>query len=210
MDQQKDIWNKIYDGVLNKNPTYDFWLDKYEKELTKSKNIPIIDLGCGSGNDTLYLIERGYEVISCDFSEKALEKLSHYTNNLNVKCFDFKDGLPFENNSAKVIISDLSLHYFTWSETQSTLKEINRVLMKEGLLLCRVNSTNDENYGAGAGLSIEENYYNIEGKLKRFFNEKQLRELFKEWKIEYINENEINRYKKAKIAWEIAVKKLDK
>ncbi|GLC29070.1 class I SAM-dependent methyltransferase [Clostridium omnivorum] len=210
MDQQKDIWNKIYDGVLNKMPTYDLWLDKYEKELMKSKDIPIIDLGCGSGNDTLYLIERGYEVISCDFSEEALEKLSHYTNNLNIKCFDFKDGLPFENNSTQVIISDLSLHYFTWNETQSILREINRVLMKEGLFLCRVNSTNDENYGAGEGLSIEENYYNIEGKLKRFFNEKQLRELFKEWKIEYINENEINRYKKVKIAWEIAVKKLNK
>lgn len=80
--------------------------------------------------------------------------------------------------------------------------------MKEGVLLCRVNSTNDTNYGAGQGLKIEENFYNIDGKLKRFFNEVQLRELFKGWDIQYINETEIDRYSSKKVLWEISIKNI--
>ncbi|MDD3224330.1 MAG: class I SAM-dependent methyltransferase [Clostridium sp.] len=208
MNLQKEYWYKVYESVSDREPNCALWLDKYEDILAKSKSIPIIDLGCGLGNDTFYLKKRGYEVISCDFSENALKKLSSSIDNLKVKCFDMKDGLPFEDNSAKIVISDLSLHYFTWNETQNILKEINRILMDKGVLLCRVNSMNDINYGAGKGVKIEENYYNIEGKLKRFFNETQLRELFNDWDIQYIKETEINRYKLKKIAWEISVQKI--
>lgn len=208
MNLQKEHWDKIYDAISDRKPQYDLWLNKYENILIKSKDTPIIDLGCGFGNDTLYLKERGYEVVSCDFSEKALKRLSNFIENLNAKCFDLKDGLPFKDKSAKVIISDLSLHYFSWNETQKILKEIRRVLMNDGFLLCRVNSTNDINYGVGQGIQIEENFYNIDGKLKRFFNESQLKELFKDWEIQYINATEINRYKMSKFVWEISINKI--
>lgn len=208
MNSQKEVWNKIYKFIGDRKLKYDLWLDKYESILIKSKDIPVIDLGCGSGNDTLYLKERGYKVISCDFSEKALEGLNNLIADLNAECFDMQDGLPFESSSARVVISDLSLHYFTWSDTEKILGEIKRVLMKDGVLLCRVNSTNDINFGAGHGIKIEQNFYNIDGKLKRFFNEGQLRALFKDWDIQYIKENEINRYKSNKIAWEICIRKV--
>lgn len=208
MNLQKEYWDNFYKSISNGEPKYDSWLDKYKNILINSKDTPIIDLGCGLGNDTLYLEERGYEVISCDFSEKALIRLSNFIDNLKIKCFDLKDGLPFKDNCAKVVISDLSLHYFTWDDTQKILKDINRILMNEGVLLCRVNSTNDKNYGAGQGIEIEENFYNIGGKLKRFFNEQQLKKLFKDWDIQYINETEVGRYKMSKIVWEISLKKI--
>jgi SAM-dependent methyltransferase len=205
MNKQKEFWNEVFESMGDGKPQYDLWLDKHEDILKNSLDIPIIDLGCGFGNDTLYLKERGYEVIACDFSEKALKRLNNFIDNLTTKCFDLQDGLPFENTSTKVIISDLSLHYFKWNDTRKILKEIERVLMNEGHLICRVNSTKDINYGAGQGIKIEDNFYDIEGKLKRFFNEEQLRELFKDWDIQYIKESEINRYKKNKIAWEVLV-----
>jgi ubiquinone/menaquinone biosynthesis C-methylase UbiE len=207
MNVQKNYWEKIYKSIDHRKIQYDLWLDKYEDILLKSKDIPIIDLGCGFGNDTLYLNERGYKVISCDFSEEALRRLNSLIDNLTVKCFDLKAGLPFESNCAKIIISDLSLHYFTWDDTEKILQEINRVLTSDGVLLCRINSTKDLNYGSGQGMKIEENYYDIEGNLKRFFNEEQLRELFKNWNIKYIKEYDINRYKVSKILWEIAIEK---
>lgn len=207
MDIQRSYWNKIHKSNKSEKPQYDLWLDKYESILIKSKNIPIIDLGCGSGNDTLYLKERGYDVISCDFSEEALTRLSGFIDNPSVSHFDLKEGLPFEDNSIKVIISDLSLHYFYWHETQNILKDIERVLMDNGILLCRVNSTKDLNYGAGEGIKLEENFYNINGKLKRFFDREQLNQLFSEWVIININECEIFRYENKKIAWEFAAKK---
>lgn len=207
MNSQKEFWNMLYGSVQDRKLQYDLWLDKYADLLSKSKDLPIIDLGCGLGNNTLYLTERSYKVIPCDFSEEALKGLNKIIDNLDTKCFDFRDGLPFASGSTKVIIADLSLHYFTWSETLKILKEIQRVLMSGGVLLCRVNSTKDMNYGAGHGTQLEKNYYNIEGKLKRFFDEEQLRELFEEWEIQYIKETEINRYKMRKVLWELSLKK---
>lgn len=207
MNVQRNYWDKVYKSLGDKKIRYDLWLDKYENILIKSRDIPIIDLGCGFGNDTLYLNEKGYEVVSCDFSAEALQRLNRFFDNLIIKCFDMKEGLPFEDNYAKIIIADLSLHYFTWNETKKILKEIDRVLMQDGVLLCRVNSTKDVNYGSGKGIKIEENYYNIDGKLKRFFNEAQLKELFEGWDIKYINEAAVNRYNASKVLWEISILK---
>lgn len=204
---QKNHWNEIFKSYERIEPKYDLWLDKYEDILIKSKDIPIIDLGCGSGNDSLYLSERGYEVISCDFSEEALKRLSYFIDNPVIRLFDLRDGLPFENNSARVVISDLSLHYFYWEETEKILKEIDRVLTDDGILLCRVNSIKDINYGAGKGIELEKNYYDIEGNLKRFFDKEQIEKLFLKWKIHYISEYEMARYGREKIVWEVAAER---
>lgn len=207
MNDPKVYWNKQYTARGNKRVTYDLWLDKYENILHASKETPIIDLGCGLGNDTLYLHERGYKVLSCDYSEEALKKLELFIDNPITKLFDMKSGLPFESESAKVIIADLSLHYFSWAETRKIVNEIKRVLKEDGFLLLRVNSVKDTNYGAGKGIIIEKNYYNIDGNLKRFFDKEQLEELFIDWEVKYINEYEMSRYINSKILWEMAVKK---
>lgn len=52
---------------------------------------------------------------------------------------DFSKTLPFENESIQVIIADLSLHYFNDKTTKSVVKEIKRVLKKDGYIIGRVN-----------------------------------------------------------------------
>ncbi|BBB89672.1 MAG TPA: class I SAM-dependent methyltransferase [Methylomusa anaerophila] len=207
MNDQVKHWNELYQSLGDKKPAYDLWLEKYTDILRDSRDMPIIDLGCGFGNDTLYLYERGYQVISCDFSPEALKRLEYFINKPVTKLFDMKEGLPFADETAKIIIADLSLHYFSWMETQKIVTEIRRVLLNGGFLLARVNSVKDINHGVGLGTVIEENYYNVNGSFKRFFDRVQLDELFSAWEVKYIKEYEICRYKKDKILWEIAVKK---
>ncbi len=209
MSSQNKYWNELYQHQGNEKPAYDLWLDKYAAILAESKSIPIIDLGCGFGNDTLYLHERGYSVISCDFSREALKRLEYFIDKPVTLLFDMKERLPFENQSAKIVIADLSLHYFSWQETLEIVAEIKRVLKKDGYLLARVNSVKDTNYGAAQGVVIEENYYDVDGKFKRFFNKVQLEELFRAWEVKYINEYEMGRYTNAKILWELAVENKD-
>jgi len=200
-------WDEIYKNLGNKKPEYDLWLDKYEGILRESRDLPIIDLGCGYGNDTLYLHERGHSVISCDLSEEALERLTHFIAEPVIKQFDMLNGLPFEKDSARLIIADLSLHYFYWEDTKRVLHDIGRLLVNGGHLLCRVNSVRDTNHGAGQGRRIEKNYYEVQGRLKRFFDGDCLEELFKDWSIEFMHEAPLYRYGKDKILWELAVKK---
>lgn len=63
-------------------------------------------------------------------------------------------GLPFDDNFTDIIISDLSMHYFTKQKTCEILKEMKRVLKPNGILLFRVNSVKDVNHGAGEGTEI--------------------------------------------------------
>lgn len=77
----------------------------------------------------------------------------------------------------------------------------------DGYLICRLNSTNDINYGAGSGIEIEENYYKIGSNYKRFFDEESIDHIFCDWKIIIKKECDIERFEKSKKAWEIVVAK---
>lgn len=63
---QLNEWNQIFLSCGDEKPKCDDWLAKFENVLSLSGDRDIIDLGCGFGNDTLYLAERGYGVISCE------------------------------------------------------------------------------------------------------------------------------------------------
>lgn len=206
MDNQFNEWDKIFLSCGAKKPKYDDWLAKYLDYLDESKEIPIIDLGCGFGNDTLYLTERGYPVISCDYSIEALNRLKFFIEKPETRLVNMLDGLPFDNNIACVLIADLSIHYFSWDDTNKIINDISRVLIEDGYFICRVNSVKDINYGAGQGVKIEDNYYNVNGKFKRFFDQEQIEKVFKNWEIINLKEYEMNRYKDPKIVWEIAMK----
>ncbi|WP_242985322.1 class I SAM-dependent methyltransferase [Vallitalea okinawensis] len=206
MSNYSDVWDNYYKHKANGDITYDLWLDKYQDQLEMSKDIPIIDLGCGGGNNTLYLIERGYKPIACDYSVEALNALNKAIPQVETRQFDLLEGLPFSANGHKVVIADLCLHYFSWEDTLRIVKDIKTILSKDGYLICRLNSVRDEVYGAGKGLEIEENYYQVHGRKKRYFNEEQVRALFDEWDILHIEEYQMTRIKD-KILWEVALRK---
>ena len=175
--------------------------------LKRVKDTPIIDLGCGYGNDTLYLRERGYTVLSCDLSKEALRRLACFIDKPLTIQLDMLDGLPFHRASTRVIIADLSIHYFRWEDTERIVKEIERVLVHDGYLLCRVNSVNDIKLIPKKRTIIEENYYNINGRKKRFFNRELLHRLFRAWNMVHSAEYAIDRFGSRKVIWEVAAQK---
>lgn len=189
------------------NPNYDLWLDKHIKILEKSKEEYIVDLGCGSGGDSLYLSERDYKVVACDYSEEALKIINKFLPEVETLQMDITKTFPFENESAEIIIADLSLHYFDDETTKSIIKEIRRVLKRNGYLIGRVNSTNDLNYGAGSGEEIEKNFYLTEEGYKRFFSENDIRYYFKEFVIKVCEEKSVLKYGNEKKAFEFLCRK---
>jgi len=200
-------WDEIYRRVGSEKHAYDLWLEKYAGIIEDSRDIPIIDLGCGYGNDTLYLHERGYKVISCDLSIEALKRLDHFIDKPVIRRFDMLAGLPFDDGSVKIVIADLSIHYFLWKDTERLVEEIRRVLTDDGYLLCRVNSAEIMQCDAGKGVKIEEGYYDLGGRKKRYFGKNHLERLFSAWDICHIDEYCLERFGSTKVLWEIAVRK---
>lgn len=200
-------WNMIHINYERCQIEYDDWLDLFRDDIDKCTT-PIIDLGCGSGNDTLYLIEKGKDVIPCDYSQKAIYNIQrNFPEVKRAECFDMTKGLPFDTNFTDIIISDLSLHYFTEKKTFEILEEIKRVLKPNGLLLFRVNSVKDVNYGAGKGREIETHLYETEdGRYKRFFDKEDIKKFFLGWVKLYIHEEIMKRYEMEKVLWRGKVK----
>jgi SAM-dependent methyltransferase len=201
-EQLSPVWDARHVSLADRKPSIDSWLVKHEDILKQSQGTAVIDLGCGRGNNSIYLLERGYEVIACDYSEEALRSVKRYAPGAQTVFVDMRDRLPWQTDSVFLIIADLSLHYFSSLETRSIIAEIKRVLRSDGYLILRVNSVNDVMYGAGQGNLLEPYYYESEEGRKRFFDREHLASFFEEWTVLSINEEELYRYGKRKAVWE--------
>lgn len=194
MDTTQKMWDNQYSELATDAPKIDNWLDKYSDILNASHDTQIVDLGCGFGNDTLYLTQKGLPVLSCDYSEEALKRLSNFIDNPNTLHLDMRNPLPFDDNSIKVIICDLTLHYFDDATTKDIAHELYRVLTKGGTLLCRVNSTDELDNEKKPAIRIDNNYYKVGKKLKRYFDENDVKHYFKDFYISNMNSYIMHRY----------------
>ena len=200
----KDHWNSLHADYNREKITYDDWLKSFDHVIQGCKS-PIIDLGCGSGNDTKYLIEQGKQVIACDYAPNAIANIrKNFPEVWAAKCFDMTEGLPFDDNTSELVIADLSLHYFPEDVTFFILGEIKRILTPNGILLARVNSVKDVNHGAGDGTLVERNFYRTpDGRYKRFFDAEDIHRFFSSWEILHLEEGEMTRYALPKQLWTI-------
>lgn len=208
VEQSLKYWDNLHSSYERNDIKYDDWLDQFN-DIINNCTTPVLDLGCGSGNDTLYLINKGKKVISCDQSSNAINNIrKNFPEVYDTKCFNMLNGLPFEDNSYELVIADLCLHYFREEDTFKIITEIKRVLKEGGHLIFRVNSMNDVNHGAGQGKEVEHHLYTTEdNRLKRFFDEKDIRYFFSQFEIEFLNEDVMTRYKLEKRLYRVCVKK---
>ena len=205
MEFQK-YWNKSFETYNVDKNEYAQWLDRYIDIINNCKT-DILDLGCGIGCDSVYLQEKGFNVVACDFSQVALDRLNRDNNKITTLLLDISKKLPFKEKLFDIIIADLSLHYFDDETTQNIMEEIKRVLTNNGILIARVNSMQDFNHGAGQGEKLEDNYYFVKGYKKRFFNKEEINKYFSVIGEVTAVETHMLRNEKSKIVWEIIAKK---
>ena len=94
-----EYWDDVHKDYNRDDIVFDDWLDKFES-IINNCNTPILDLGCGSGNNTLYLINKNKKVVACDLSINAINNImKNFPEVYDTKCFNMLDGLPFEDNS---------------------------------------------------------------------------------------------------------------
>ncbi|QZY55970.1 class I SAM-dependent methyltransferase [Crassaminicella profunda] len=86
----KDYYNQnakeFVENTLNADMTSLY--NRFEKYLKKGDKI--LDLGCGSGRDSLYFISKGYEVVAADYSE-ALVKMASDLLDQEVMMLDMRE-----------------------------------------------------------------------------------------------------------------------
>ncbi len=187
-------------ACMEKDPWLEKWLDLIKQ---KSARGYVLELGCGSGWDTVDLLSTGCQVIATDMSMENLIECQTTARKAHHIQLNHGQLLPFATASMDVIIASLTLHYFSWTVTRQIASELRRCLKTDGILLARFNSTNDVNYGALSTEAIEPNLYQVGARTKRFFDETSIRTLFQDWDIQFFEENVIYRYEKPKFVWEV-------
>lgn len=206
-----DVWNELHkDFAQNNKPKYDEWLEEFELIISNVET-EIIDLGCGvTGNNTLYLLEKGKKVMSCDFAEEALNVVKTIKGSKTLQ-FDMLEDFPFEDNFTDLVIADLSLHYFKEIDTNRIINEIKRVLKPNGYLFFRVNSTNSTEYKKiieSGEKEIEPNLFFCKNMEKRFFNENDIKKFFNDFKLISLKEENMSRWCPDKIIWKCAAQNI--
>lgn len=183
----------------------DDWLDPWLRLVAlRAAGQPVLELGCGSGRDTAVLASAGHLVVALDLSPDKIAAARSRAPSAELHCQDIRAPFPASAAQARVVVASLCLHYFGWRETVDLFTRIHDLLAAAGLLLCRLNSTNDLHYGAAGYPEIEKDYYLVDGRPKRFFDRTAVEALFGEgWQTLSMEEQTIHRYVHPKVVWEI-------
>lgn len=177
------IWNKKYQYDINNQLKPNLFLLKNINNFLKllNKKAKILDLGCGTGNKTNFIHKKGFNIIGIDSSERAIS----YAKN-NYKNMQFYKGnilnTKFADNSFDAIISTAVMHCLIKSQRLKYIKEIKRLLKKNGILFQLVLSSEDQTKIQQK--QIETNtFIDKYGLVFHLFTEKELKDYFKDFQF---------------------------
>jgi SAM-dependent methyltransferase len=188
----------------------DPWLQRWLAPLAEHAGRgPLLEIGCGAGEDTATLQAAGLQVLAFDRSAEAVARARQRVPQARIECRDIRDPLPAEPASLGAVVASLSLHYFSWAETQAIVQRVRDALVPGGLLLCRLNADDDVHYGARGHPQIEPHYFLVNGEPKRFFDEDAVRRLFAQgWTLRSLQRGVTHKYGQPKSLLEVACERL--
>jgi tellurite methyltransferase len=113
-----------------------------------ARGMRILDAGCGSGRNLIYLLREGYEVSAVDEDPQAVESVRSLARRLapELPASNFRvepvEHMSFSKACADVVISNTVLHFARDdAHFESMLWGSWRVLKPGGLFFCRLGST---------------------------------------------------------------------
>lgn len=138
IEKSYNSWAKKYD--TNKNKTRD--LDKLVtiNTLSKYNFNTVLELGCGTGKNTVWLLEKAKQIIAVDFSEEMLNKAKEKINNPKVtfKKADITKTWEIESEFADLITTSLILEHI--KELDFIFKQAYKKLKPNGIFfICELH-----------------------------------------------------------------------
>lgn len=111
IEKAYNIWANQYD--TNKNKTRDLDAKATKMMLSKFNFSKVIELGCGTGKNTAFLLEKAEQIIGFDFSDQMLKKAKAKINDPRVTFVkkDITKNWDIANCFADLIICNLVLEH---------------------------------------------------------------------------------------------------
>ena len=130
-NQTIQYYNQNATDFVENTRNVDFHVIQDEFLRKLPEGAAILDLGCGSGRDTKYFLEHGYQVNAIDGSAELCALASEYTGIL-VKCLLFQEWN--EREAYDGIWACSSLLHLSYGELDDVLYRIENALRPQGIL----------------------------------------------------------------------------
>lgn len=144
----------LYNDVMPK-------IKKYTKLFKKNKYKKVLDLGCGTGRNTIYLAQQGFLVYALDASKTGIAITKKKAKELRLTNIKYKVAdmrkTSYPNNYFDGIVCMFVLSHGLLKDNKNAVNEIYRILKPEGMLVTEFMSVKDKT--CGRGKKIEENTY---------------------------------------------------
>lgn len=168
---------KYYENTENIPPNNNI------KKFINMKKIPgnAIELGCGAGRDTLYLIKNNWNVLAIDREnvEDRIKKrinTQEYLNKFRFQQQNFEDIVLEKNN---LLVANYSLPFCNKNEFTKLWKKIEKSILKNGYFVGNFFGVNDEWNGLKPNMI--------------FLNKPEVLELFRNFEIIEFKEEQADR-----------------
>lgn len=196
---QFDVWEKEYRNpklITNSDePQLDFkhfikWLRKDQK--VELDGLRVLDLGSGTGKNSLFLAERGSLVEGIELSKTAVQIANQRAKEKQLDVVftegDIGKKFPYPAKSFDLIIDVVSSNSLSPEERASCIKECKRVLKSNGYMfvkaLCKDGDKNAENLIKKFPGKEKDTYVMPEtGIIERVFSKKDIESLYNDFQI---------------------------
>jgi len=136
IEKSYNSWAEQYD--INENKTRDLDRKATIKTLSKYEFENVIELGCGTGKNTEFLITKAKFIIGLDFSEEMLNRAKEKikTKKVRFQRADLTKPWEIENDFADLITCSLTLEHikhlnFIFNQAYQKLKTNGKLFISE-------------------------------------------------------------------------------
>jgi ubiquinone/menaquinone biosynthesis C-methylase UbiE len=185
-----ETWNKVAKLYEDKFMDLDLYNDTYDQfcELLSKKKSTILEIGCGPGNITKYLLAKrpDFEILGTDISPNMIELAK--INCPNAK-FEVIDSRKIENikNKFDAIVCGFCLPYLSELDVEKFLIDCENLLNENGIIYLSFVEGEKDNSGYIKGSTGDRTYFyyhNLENltnqlKLKNFEKQNLIRKSYK-------------------------------
>lgn len=146
LNEQAQVWERLFFLRAADPPKEELDLSGATTRLREAGVRRILDVGCGLGRWSLALARAGFQVTAVDIVRTVVERLRALAEKENLALAAFvcpAQKIPMDQNFDAVIANSVLDHMFK-EEAEETLRRINFVLRRGGLLFLGMDGPPDE------------------------------------------------------------------